>query len=687
MKKKLFIFAALLVLLVACAAVAYAANYPNGSVIGWGELTSVTSIDGHNVTVVLPIYNDAGEITNKDTFTVLELVKPTCTEKGIVKVKCGSDVGGPHDHYLYIKEFGHAWASKYPAPGVQLPYEYSDLGDVVDPALVGQNNWGEIDKPATCTEEGHAHDVCLRCGLDNYEVGRVIAKTAHQYLWDFDTAAEQGIPFMHHKLTAEDVKKNSKYFKVVTPATCVEIGFARRLCKVCLTEDMDLIDGKPMARLVIPATGHNWTDWVIKEKPTCAKAGEAERFCTLCSAHVVLNELTVDRFAADSAEKKFYDEKLAKLNSAWVALVKPEATDDQKATTLANIKDKKVKAEIRIDWQKSCYDHAVRYYCPYCDGEYHADVDDTSLKNVAHIWNEKPQANGALVYKTVAQVLNALKNKPDFWDVDKFLEEEVVKPAITGLYSVPATCELPGWNIYLCQKDEEIGAATAGDYAGKKTHYTLADQTKHRDDAVKVEKVEALGHNWTPWETKMTSEKDGKTYILRTCTCNNCGETLEEVVEYDPEVKDGLVLDDDGKLRWYNNGIPSTATGLTLITQENAWYYLENGCVKTDLTGFVPAFTRQWLVKNGKLVSGNDGLVEFDGCFYAISGGMLWDDWTGVWWKDGKNYLLSVGQWKKDFSGVIIDDEGNYILIKDGSVDFETTEYQGHKVINGIIQM
>lgn len=623
MKKKLIIFAALLVLMVACAGVALAVNVTNGSVVGWGELSSVTSIDGHAI----------DQINTKDPTTYLKLTKPTCTEMGMVMVKCKEDQ--THDHWLYIKEFGHAWASEYDATA----YAYTDLDEVVDPVVVGKNSWGVVDKVPTCTAKGHAHDICLRCKLEDNNVGRDIEMVPHVYAWD-----------LPYTLTVKE-RDAKKYYNVVEAATCTADGTARRLCTVCGFEDMDLdAEGKPQARITIPMYEHNYTDWAITKKPTCAETGEAERYCIWCSAHQMLNK---DLKARD---EKFYNENLELLNKDW---------------TLANIKAKKVKAEIRVDWQHDCYTHKVTYYCPYCNGELkdaggnviHPDIQDNDSQIVSHIWNEEPEDfDTTYTWKWESDLTEA-----QLKDVEKTIKEK----AKANYKSIPATCELPGCDVYLCKFDE--------------AYYTGATKHGHtKEDAVKYVIVPKTDHDWTAWEVKGTSKKNGKEYNLETRVCRKCFRTEEQVVE--AGVKDGLVPE-DGKLRLYVKGVPSTASGLTLVEKENAWYYLDNGYVKSEYTGFVPAFSRQWMVKNGKLDTNNDGLVEFNGSFYAISQGMLWDDWTGIWWKDGKNYLLSVGQWKKDYSGVIIDDENNNILIKNGSVDFETTEYNGHKVINGIIQM
>ena len=79
----------------------------------------------------------------------------------------------------------------------------------------------------------------------------------------------------------------------------------------------------------------------------------------------------------------------------------------------------------------------------------------------------------------------------------------------------------------------------------------------------------------------------------------------------------------------------------------------------------------------------------FKGGVFAVSEGMLWDDWSGIKWLNGEAYLLQNGQWYSNVNRVFFEG-ANAILIRGGMVDHDATSYTEdgvtYTVINGIIQ-
>lgn len=101
----------------------------------------------------------------------------------------------------------------------------------------------EVEKPATCVEEGKRKHTCTLCGYIKEEV---IPKAEHTY----------------QKIVAKE-------------PTCSEDGYYNLKCSVCghMQEQTE----------IIPATGkHIFADWQIIKQATCKQPGIKERFCTLC---------------------------------------------------------------------------------------------------------------------------------------------------------------------------------------------------------------------------------------------------------------------------------------------------------------------------------------------------------------------------------------------------------------------
>jgi hypothetical protein len=268
-----------------------------------------------------------------------------------------------------------------------------------------------------------------------------------------------------------------------------------------------------------------------------------------------------------------------------------------------------------------------------------------------------------------------------------------------------ATCTEAGYSKEICSVCGAIGEETEIPALGHQFEVETQDPTCTEAGLSKEicsvcgaigeeTEIPALGH--TPGEpvkeneVPATIEAEGS--YEEVINCAVCGAEISRTSVVIPKLKNGLVEEEDGRLRLYESDVPSTANGLTLVDEEqNDWYYLANGYVDQDFTGWANKFSRQWMIEDGKLVNDNDGLVDFEGETWAVSEGMLWTNWTGIWWKDGTPYLLAAGQWQKTFSGIYPDNDGNLILVKDGIMDMEATSYTikgvEYPVVNGIINM
>ena len=77
-----------------------------------------------------------------------------------------------------------------------------------------------------------------------------------------------------HTETIVDPKWGHNYEAVVTAPTCEESGFTTYTCKY---SDC----GHTYTADEVPATGHDWSDWITSKNPTCEEAGEQYRTCSV----------------------------------------------------------------------------------------------------------------------------------------------------------------------------------------------------------------------------------------------------------------------------------------------------------------------------------------------------------------------------------------------------------------------
>ena len=167
------------------------------------------------------------------------------------------------------------------------------------------------------------------------------------------------------------------------------------------------------------------------------------------------------------------------------------------------------------------------------------------------------------------------------------------------------------------------------------------------------------------------------------------------VVEPEFDKKNGLVLDDDGKLRVYKNdqvdinysGIVeynggkffiakgemcSDASGLNLY--DGKWYFLSNGQIQIQYTGLVQYDGEWFYITNGVLDSSKNGLVDYDGSKFLVSEGRIRYDVNGLWQNfDGSWYFLANGQVQTQHTGVA-EYDGAFFYVRAGKL---ATDYNG----------
>ena len=145
----------------------------------------------------------------------------------------------------------------------------------------GVHFYGEwiVDKEPTCTESGTRHKVCSGCGdvitetLDalGHDLVHHDAKapTCTESGCDaYDTCSRCGYS-TYHEIPA----LGHDYHSHREEATCTKDGYVVDICSRC---------GDERNRVVLPATGHSYGEWIVDKEPTCIESGTRHKVCSEC---------------------------------------------------------------------------------------------------------------------------------------------------------------------------------------------------------------------------------------------------------------------------------------------------------------------------------------------------------------------------------------------------------------------
>ncbi len=213
--------------------------------------------------------------------------QPTCTEDGIKTFTC--TVCGDTKTEV-ITATGHAWSDwevKTPATCETEGQEErhctnegcTEVEFKVIPAL-GHDLKEEIVKEPTCGETGLKNVTCSRC--DYKEENVEIPATGEHKFGEWIVTKEPSCGNAGEETRTCDVCYHTETRPiapveehkwddgiVTKEATCTEAGSRLFTCTVCGDTKTE----------VIPALGHAWSDWDIKDS-TCGQEGEKTRHCT-----------------------------------------------------------------------------------------------------------------------------------------------------------------------------------------------------------------------------------------------------------------------------------------------------------------------------------------------------------------------------------------------------------------------
>jgi len=623
----------------------------------------------------------ADALAKKDTALCVGYLAPTCTEPGSITIKCDHTEELKYDNVKFtgwkgacsatqtyvIAPLGHTWGSE------QEPKQYYHI------------------KPATCAEEGEIQDYCLVCGERRGEIIKLDKTEKH---------------------VAGEMK--------VTDATCTTPGKKEQYCEVC---------GKLLFEEEIPVdvTAHQFGDWQTESRvePTCTTDGTwvKYRLCWICNKAKEVETETLPALGHDE-DNKVLKEHVAPTckEEGYNTYTCPRCNEE--------IDEWKEPLPVDPDAHPAEYveetgktdptceaDGVINYKCNLCGATWTKTIPMTG-----HRWDDGVRTEGYCVkdgeavkgYITYTCLNDPSHTKVDYdkeapdhdwgeWVCRNTYNENGETPAywirqcfkcgqhdemILNNDSNPNDACFGGHTPGEVVIENEVEATCEEDGSYEEVVYcTKCDEELSRETVV----VPAAGH--VPGEAvvenvvEATVEADGSYEEVVYCTV--CGNELSRTLITVEAIKDGIV-EEDGYLHVYEDGEPSTKSGLTNVNGE--WYYLAAGYVDTEFTGLAPFAGNWWTVENGKLINRDaNGLVEFQGQMYAISEGMVWTNWDGIHWlNDEEAYLLARGAWQSDYSGVY-PEEGNLILIKDGKVDHDATtatvDGKVYKCVNGIVQV
>ena len=460
---------------------------PSGSIIAYGDLYSVTTLDGHAVSV---------DDTLWDSFQYFK--KPTCTEYGYAYYKCEDPVHKKENgmHVAVINVTPHEWTY------------VDDKGVYVAP---------------DCTNPGKGRWICSVCGKigDSYE----IMPNGHTF--------------------------TGKSYDVIFAPSCTEVGYGVVTCDVCGARQTTVVPktreeaaaaaykwdatnkvyiDNEKHWVLIQKVAHQYTDWLYAQEADCWFGGKASRTCIKCGDIQYVDENTTlwqdvhgnvlqnKQNLTDVMLRKLA--KVEKVNNKYKAEAIPlldnltfnNLQDVQKVVDYLKLK-KGVDLELKSNEELDCYNRVLTFVCPYCKSGRHPFTGVIAHPAItvyvlepSHVWKALPEPAVKSEY-TWLNDYYAAKGK------DSDVNEYVRNYALAKMSSVKPTCEMPGISLYLCKYFDKNPAH------GKDV--TMPDGTVTKD-GVKTVLVPATGHDWSAWITTKTYMKDGKEYSVQYRICNVC---------------------------------------------------------------------------------------------------------------------------------------------------------------------
>ena len=265
-----------------------------------GDLITVNS--KHSYVKVLCKHADTEEV-------VKEAV--TCTKDGVTEVKCKKC--GELIDTKTVKSTGHKFGEYEVVTEATCSKDglkrrtcsvCNEVEEVKIPATGKHTAVTEITKKATCTTAGEKVTKCSVCDkvLSTEEIPATGHKFGEYEVVTEATCSKDGLKRRTCSVCneVEEVKipatgKHTAVTEITKKATCTTAGEKVTKCSVC---------DKVLSTEEIPATGHKYSDYVIKKDATETEDGILERICTVCGE---TEKVTIPKLESLKTEVK--DEK------------------------------------------------------------------------------------------------------------------------------------------------------------------------------------------------------------------------------------------------------------------------------------------------------------------------------------------------------------------------------------------
>ena len=492
------------------------------------------------------------------------------------------------------------------------------------PKLDHVHVWGDwvVTTPATYDNAGVETRKCGVCGTTET---REIPKLVCSHIWSV--------------------------WEVTTPATYDNAGVETRKCGVCgTTETREIPKLDPP-----PVCDHTWGDWLIMTEATTTAAGEEARACTLCGIVEEREIAKIDpstpkngvvfdpdgniRYYVDGVATRAY---LVKYNGHYYYFNSTLKAVKNCKYSFSNANGKgmlpggtyQFDAEGRIvglpvtecqahfwgEWvvKTPATDTTVgsqRRECYYCST---TDTEEIPVTGVCtHNWGAWIVATPATEYNAGVEARSCAKcgeietrELPKLDHVHVWGDWVVTTPASYTAKGVETkTCGVCGGT-----ENRELPMLVCTSHAWSAWVVTtpatyentgIETRTCANCGATETQVIDKLvcTHSWGAWV--VTKPATTSATGVETRTCANCGATETQTIAKlpsDPNVKQGLVWDDDGNIRYYENGVAVCSKGL--VEYEGNYYYINStskavkNCTYTFSTakgnGLLPGGTYQF---------------------------------------------------------------------------------------------
>ena len=233
----------------------------------------------------------------KEEYTVTQAA--TCTTAGTKVIKCKDCNTTKSGSTVSIPALGHSYGewvttTEPTCANTGIAKHTCSTCQKVESKTLDKkpHDWKEeytVDQAATCTEAGSKSIHCRDCDAVQEESSETIPALGHSY-GDWTTINEPTCTQtgtarrtcrvcrnVETKTLNKKVHDWKEEYTVDQEATCTEAGSKSIHCRDC---DAVLEDSETS----IPATGHQYGDWMVTKEATCTAAGSKKRICTVCDA-------------------------------------------------------------------------------------------------------------------------------------------------------------------------------------------------------------------------------------------------------------------------------------------------------------------------------------------------------------------------------------------------------------------